>query len=196
MITRRVFSRTLLLGAVGASIPMVGCDWVAFLAHYIPVINGGIGTIETFFGAALPPGVSSILDIIKAALADIGTACSDYEAAPTALKATILGKIEVFLKGIVDGFQQLLDNFASLGPVPGIILGIINIVVSTLEWLVGKFSTATTTRMLMPMSVRLTDRMGAGNQYIVITPIQRTEKQFKLEINTLMASNGRSDIVI
>ena len=200
ILDRREFSvkvgRILLAGTAVAFLQITGCNWVAFLAHYIPIINGGIGTIETYFGAALPVGVSAIIDSVKAILADIGTACADYEAAPLASKATLLGKIEAFLIGVVDGFQQILDHFGSYGPVPAIILGVINIVISTLEWLIGKFSKATTTRMLMPMRVQLTARMGAGSQYLVIVPIERTEKQFKYDISALMASNGRSDIAI
>jgi hypothetical protein len=201
LLSRRAFGgktgRWLLAGTAAAFLSINGCAvLVGALAHYIPIINGAISTIEKFFGAALPPGVSAIIDTVKAILADIGTACSDYQKADPATKATLLGKIEVFLKGVVDGFQQILDNFGSLGPVPAIVLGVINIVISTLEWLVGKFSKAATTRMLMPMQVRMTARMGTGSQYMVIVPIQRNENQFKAEINSLMASNGRSDIAI
>src|ERR1035437_2654382 len=139
LISRRKFGittgRLLMAGTTLAFLPFNGCNWVSTLAHYIPVINGGISTIETFFGAALPIGVSAILDSVKAILADIGTACADYAASPAILKASILGKIEVFLKGIVDGFQQILDHFGSYGPVPAIVLGVINIAISTLEWL-------------------------------------------------------------
>src|ERR1039458_8691232 len=148
LLNRRAFSmkagKLLLAGAAFTVLPITGCNWVAFLAHYIPIINGGISTIETYFGAALPIGVAGLIDSVKAILADIGTACAEYEVAPAASKATILGKIEVFLKGVVDGFQQILDNFGLFGTVPAIVLGVINIVISTLEWLIGKFSTATT----------------------------------------------------
>ena len=200
MIDRREFSvkvgRLLLAGTAVAFLPITGCDWVKALAHYIPIINGGISTIEKYFGAALPPGVLAIIDTVKAILADIGTACSDYQNADPATKSTLLGKIEVALKGVVDGFQQILDSFGKYGPVPAIVLGVINIVISTIEWLVGKFSKQATTRMLMPKQVRLTAAVGIGFQFITITPIQRSESQFKAEINSLMAASGRSDIAI
>lgn len=206
-LTRRMFNRMLLLATAGASLPMTGCDWVKFLADYIPIINDGIGTIETFFGAALPIGISAILDIVKAALADIQTACVDYEKAPAASKATFIEKIEVFLNGLVSGFQQLLDNFGSLGIVPAIVLGVINIVVSTLEWLVGKFSAGVPAYAktysngvvilrTMTTPVRLTVKMSSGSQIITINPIERKQNEFKAEIDSLMAANGRSDIVI
>ena len=191
--------RLLLAGTAAAFLPLTGCDWVKFLRDYIPVINSGISTIESFFGIALPIGVSATLDGVKAVLLDIETACTDYENAPAASKATLLGKIETFLKGVVDGFQNVLDHFGTLGPVPAIILGVINIVISTLSWLVGKFSNAANVKLLTLSRVQLTVRVGNGlqaNQIIVIRPVQRTQDQFRSEINTLMAANGRSDIII
>ena len=203
MIGRRSFvrgtGRLLLAGTAAAFLPMTGCDWVKFLRDYIPVINSGISTIESFFGAALPLGVSAILDGVKAVLLDIETACTDYENAPAASKATILGKIQTFLKGVVDGFQNVLDHFGSIGPVPGIILGVINIVISTLAWLISKFSNAASVKLLTLSRVQLQVRVGygpQGNSVIIITPVQRSQDQFRYEINTLMAANGRSDIVI
>jgi len=201
VIGRREFSKSagklLLAGTVAAFLPMAGCDWVKFLRDYIPIINSGISTIESFFGLALPIGISAILDGVKAVLLDIETACTDYENAPAASKATLLGKIETFLKGVVDGFQNVLDHFGTLGPVPAIVLGVINIVISTLSWLVGKFSNAASVKLLTLSRVTLTAKVTpTGMQTIIIVPVQRSQDQFRAEIDALMASNGRSDIII
>jgi putative Mn2+ efflux pump MntP len=213
VVTRREFTvntgRFLLAGTVAASLPLNGCNWVQFLIDYIPVINGGISTIESFFGAALPLGITAILDGIKAALADIGTAATDYEAAPPASKATFLQKIEVFLQGIVSGFQAVLDNFGASSPVPAIVLGVINLVISTLGWLVGKFASKAPSYAIrysngqpvlvtLIAPVRLTYRANttsnSQNQSMVIAPVERKPEQFKSAINSLMAANGRPDI--
>lgn len=202
-LNRRLFAirsgKILLWMAISTVIPMSACNWVAFLVNYIPMINHGIDVISGFFGIFLPPGLTVIITAIKAALLDLQGAAIEYQSAPAADKATILGRIETFLKGIVDNFQQVLDSLGATGPIPAIILGVINIILSTLTWLVGRFSHATSSRMLMPMRYKL--RAGGspggspgGSQVLFITPVERSQKQFMDDINNLLAANGRSDL--
>jgi hypothetical protein len=194
MITRREFGKRtglgLLMTALGAPLLSTGCNIVADLIAYIPWITRALNAITSILGSFIPAPAAVIINVIVTALADLQAALVEYQSDPVAAdKAGLLAKIETFLRDISTNFQSFLDALAVNGPIAAVILGIIQVVLSTLSWFAGKFATTTGRPMLAmakPMSLR------AQNQYIFITPTQRSLSKVKSDFNAVVYANGNS----
>lgn len=194
-LSRREFGKRtslgLLFAALGAPLFTSGCNIVADLIAYIPWITRALNAITSILGSFLPPGAAVIISVIVAALADLQAALVEYQADPVLTdKDTLLHKIETFLKDITQNFQQFLDAMAVNGPIASVVLGIIQVVLSTLGWFAMKFA-AMTNRPMLPMAKPMSLR--AQNQYIFITPTQRSLKQFKKDFNAVVYANGHAE---
>ena len=189
-VTRRSFSTWLLLFAVGiAAFTMSGCNVLQDLIDYIPWIVRALQSISSIVGPFMPAPAATILGIITGALTDLQAACVQYQGDPLpADKANLLAEIKTFLKDIANNFQLFLNALATAGPVLGVVLGIIQVVLSTLGWFSGSLPvSATATAMQMPMTLR------ASNQILYIIPQKRSLKQFKQDFNTVVQNNGHPE---
>jgi hypothetical protein len=195
-LSRREFGKRtslgLLFAALGAPLFTSGCNVVSSLIAYIPWITRALNAITSILGSFMPPGATVIINIIVAALADLQAALVEYQADPVPTdKDTLLHKIETFLKDITQNFQQFLDAMAVNGPIASVVLGIIQVVLSTLGWFAMKFA-AITNRPLLPMAKPMSLR--AQNQMLYIVPAQRSLKQFKHDFNQIAYSNGHPEV--
>jgi hypothetical protein len=189
---RRAFNRMLLLGMAAIAMPMTGCDIVADLIDYIPWIVRALNSIQSILGSFMPPPAGAILSIILGALADLQASLVQYQAdSIPADKASLLAKIKTFLRDIGSNFQLFLDNLGPLGTIPTVIIGIIQVVLSTLGWFSGNLpQSAVVAAMPMPMTLRAT------NQILYVTPQKRSLKQFKSDFNSVVILGGHSEQVM
>lgn len=189
---RRQFSakagKLLLLAlGIGPAIALEGCNVVSDLIHYIPVIVGALNAIESILGVLIPAPAFAIIVGIKGALADIQAAAVEYQADMNpADKATLWHRILTFLHDVVDNFQQFLDALAAAGPILGVIIGIVNVVLSTLAWFADQMPVPVTP-MSFPVSLK------ADRQVIFITPVKRSIAQFKKDFNEVVIVNGHPE---
>jgi hypothetical protein len=194
-ITRRAFNklsvRGLMIAVVGSSLTMTGCNVIQDLIDYIPWIVRALNAITSALGDFMPPQAAMILAVIKGALADIQAACVEYQADPLVTdKSTLLAKIETFLKDLGNNFQQFLNALSAAGPVLSIVVGIIQVVLSTIGWFANQLAqkTGRAMAMQMPLSLR------AGNQMIFIVATKRSIPQFKKDINLVVYTNGHPEL--
>jgi hypothetical protein len=197
VITRRTFSRMLLLGTVGVSLPQSGCNVEADLIDFIPYITEALGAITKILGSLMPPPAALIITGIEASLSLLSAALAEYKSDPNPTdKATTLAKIETFLTDIGDNFQAFLDALGAAGPIASVVLGIIQVVLSTISWFAGEFSSAApATAAARPAILALARgrQLRATNQYLYITPTKRSIKEFKRDFNAVVYTNGHAE---
>jgi hypothetical protein len=191
-LSRRKFTGTLLLAlGVGPALALESCNIVADLINYIPVVVSAINSISSILGAFMPLPAVVIINGIKGALADIQAACVEYQAAPDTDKATLWKRVLLFLHDVVDNFQKFLDALAVGGPILGVVLGIVNVILSTLGWFA--------TQMPVPVAggpIQMPMTLKAGNQTVSIMPVKRSIQQLKADLNRIYIAGGHPEQVM
>lgn len=190
----RLASFALLLVAGGSSLFTTGCAAFATILAWVTVgltsfqsivdLLAGAGIINVLLGSA----IDLIIKAVKAALADIGTAVSNYNTAPTTAKANLLGKIGTALMVA----QNMIGQFWNDVTIPdaklaSTIAGLLGIMVSTL----AAFQTQVPTPPTPPVVAvaRFPKQLSAA-------PKARSIKQYKSEFNALLIANGYSQYKI
>jgi hypothetical protein len=195
MINRREFGKRTglaLLGlAAGGAVLSEGCNVVGDLISYIPYITQALNAITTILGSFMPAPATVILNAIEGGLATLSAALTEYQNDPLpADKATLLAKIETFLRDIGENFQLFLNALGAVGSIASVVLGIIEVVLSTVSWFAKQFATITGRQMV---ALGRGMRLQAKDQYIFITPIQRSVKQFKAAYNQVVYTNAHPE---
>lgn len=191
-ITRRNFvksSSLLYLASLGSAAFITGCNVFDDILNWVPVGLTAIQGIVTLLGPLVPPGAITILNLVKAAFADLVAAVNDYKNDTNpADKATLLAKIRTLLNDIVNHFQDFL-NALNLGnnPIVNIVIGLANIVISAIEGFMNQ----------LPPPVSLVPTIHLGAQIVNITPkYYKHVGDFKKDYNAFATANGHSEIVI
>ena len=192
MMTRRMFNRMLLLAGAGASLS--GCNAEADLIDFIPYITEALGAITKILGSLMPPPAALIINTIEASLSLLGAALAEYKSDPNpADKATLLAKIETFLEDIGDNFQSFLDALGTAGPIASVVLGIIQVVLSTIAWFAQEFGATVSSAARPAIALARGRQLRATNQYLYIAPTKRSVKEFKAAFNQVVYTNGHPE---
>ena len=135
----------------------------------------GQGVIKTGQGTA----VDSVITLVNAAFAALQTAVADYQSAPAANKATMLGKISTALQvaenDIGKFWQSLSIPDANLAAT---IAGLLGIIVSTLAGFAVKLpAPPASMKAVIPPA-------------LAAAPKARTAKEFKKDFNNILDQNG------
>src|SRR5215469_9628341 len=112
-LSRRQFaSRSILaLAVIGAPFSLSGCGIFSDILSWTSVASVALDGIVSVLGALLPPSGLAIVTLIKAALADLAGAITQYQADTNpADKATLLARIRTLLTAIAANFQSFLDQ--------------------------------------------------------------------------------------
>jgi len=126
------------------------------------------------------PQVEIIVQLVKAGFADLQLAVQDYNNAPAANKATLLGKISTVLADLqseIDGFWANLN--LPTGTLSTLVKGLLGIILSTL----AGFAT------LLPQPVGAKTQFNAKT--IGVTPQKRSKKEFENDFNAAMVAGGQ-----
>jgi hypothetical protein len=197
MMDRRRFGRTWLLALAGAMLmaPMalVGCADFGSVLNYITLTLGIIMTVATPF---LPPGISTIVALVKAGLADLSATVTQYEAAPAADKATLLEKINLIATEAITNFQQLI---AQLLPNAGALISLIeNLAQDILGAITGWLAelTPAPTPASAPVAAAKAGTLRLANTSITVQPWKCDAKQYKTKVNADLAAAGKPELAL
>jgi hypothetical protein len=193
-ITRRSFGTLwgtcLLALSIGPSLLLSGCGttFAAILSWIDTGLSAFASVVDLLVGqGVLMVPVGSAIDLlikaIKAAIADIGTAVSNYNAAPAASKTTLEGKISTAL--VVA--QNLIAQFWNDLSIPdtklaSTVAGLLGLIVSTLAGFMSLLPPA-------PAPVAITPVQKA----LPVSTQRLTTAQFKVKFNAILAANGFSN---
>lgn len=185
MLTRREFGKKTGLGfmalATGASISLTGCNVFDDILAWVPVGIAAINGIVTVLGPLVPPPAFAIITLVKAALADLTAAITQYRNDTNpADKDTLLHKIRTILADIVTNFQSFLDAL-NLGtnPIEAIVIGLASVILSAIEGFLGQLPQPTPAPA-PPAMVRL------GSRNMPITAkLYKNTKDFKSAYNQI-----------
>jgi len=175
---------------------MVGCSFsnvYANILKYIPVGLSAFNAIVAILSGAgiIPPGGSVVIavaiNLVKAAFADLQTAITQWQNAPAASKAGLLGAITTALTIV----EADLQNFwASLnipdGTLASLIEGLLGVIVSTLMAFSSQLPPATPS----PALTAALEKRKSLRRTITVTPKMRTVKEFKVEFNAKLNEAG------
>lgn len=195
-VTRRGFGKMagtgMLALASGVSFTLTGCGVFDDILTWIPIGITAITGIVTVLGALVPPEGLVIINIVKAAFADLAATVTQYKNDTNpADKATLIAKIRTLLVDIVANFQSFLDQL-NIGnsPIEAIVIGLANVVLSALAGFLGELP-ATGTRMLSG-----TFHVGHSAPHTYSTHLYKRVKDFKSAYNAVCASHNHPEIEI
>ncbi len=156
------------------------------ILKYVPVglqafmsiisILSGSGVIPIGTGAA----IDAIVALVKAAFADVQTDVTNYENAPAAAKATLLGKISTALT-ILEGNLQQFWNDLSIpdAKLSSLIEGLLGVILSTL----AAFSSQLPAPVMTAQLEATQKKRATLSKTITATPQKMSVKQFKKMFN-------------
>jgi hypothetical protein len=192
---RRSFNRNtmfLILGACAAPFSMTGCGLLSDLQAWIPIANAAISGIVTVIGTFMPPGALLIINIIKAALSDLGSTIAQYEAdSNPADKATWEAKISTILTDIASNFQNFLAQL-NLGnnPIMNIVIGLAQVVLAAIEGFLGQLPATAKTKTIGTSFI-------VGGKLMAVTPkYYKKVQQFKSDYNAVCIQYNHTEIEI
>jgi hypothetical protein len=193
-IGRRQFGKIMtfmgLLATTGWSLALEGCASFASISSWI--VTGldsfqsvvdllvGQGIIMVTIGSA----IDLIIRAVKAAIADVGTAVDNYNIAPAASKATLVGKISVALVAAQNEIGQFWnDLMIPDAKVASTVAGLLGLIVSTLAGFQSLLPPAPASAVLRTFPKTLQGT--AAQRYSL--------GQFKSKFNAILNANGFSN---
>ncbi len=203
MLNRRQFGTTSLKGiallAVAASwfgTSAASCaDVFARISAYVGVgISAVTSVVNLLAGAGiitLPEGtlISLVLNMIKAAWADVTKAVADYQNAPAASKATFAQKLSTALAAVQAEIQQFWSDVKIPdAQLASTVAGLLGLVVSTIAGFITALPAPTPTpSMAAAKPLKKT---------LIVTPKQLSPTEFRKQFNAILAANGHQQYSI
>jgi hypothetical protein len=185
-ITRRDFGKMVgggvAVGTLGMTTMGLSCSSVfTDIATYVPV---GLQAFEAVVDIIDPAAVivlNPIITIVKASFADLTSAISAYNNAPAASKATLLGKISTAINDVTASLQRFWND-ANLpdGTLATTISSVLQIILSTLTAFLPS----------LPPAAAPANAPKTLAKTMSITPVKRTQKQFKADVNAALTKGG------
>lgn len=176
-----------LLASAGSLVTATACSVVDNILKYVPVALQALAAILSVLagnGVVISPVVTAAIALAKAALADLQTAITDYNNAPAANKANLLGMVSTALAVVEADIQKFWSDLSLPdGKIASIVSGILGIVLSTLA--------AFATQLPAPVVPAATKTMRAElKKTIPVVAKKRSPKEMKKEINALLQGTG------
>lgn len=193
-LTRRQFASRSFLAATASAFTfsLTGCNAFADILAWTAVASTAVDGIVTVLGSLLPPGGAAIVTLIKAALADLAAAITQYNSDTNpANKATLLAKIRTFLEAIAANLQSFFQQITSAGPAVNIALGLAQVILAAVEGFIGTLPPAPT-----PTPATLQLHAGSGRTVPVTPKVYKHVGDFKRDWNTLAVADGHPEIQI
>lgn len=191
--TRRDFGKLALSGgsavALGSVVGMtsmgLSCGSVfADITSYVPIGIAAFNEVLSLVDPTLATTLAPLTQEVKAAFADLAAAVEEYNNAPAASKATLIGKITTAMNAVIDNLQKFWsDANLPAGSLASTIGGVLQIVISTLAAFLP----------LIGGAVAVSDKTKALAKTIPVVPrskAQLKQKQFKTAINAVFVKYG------
>jgi hypothetical protein len=169
---------------------LMGCGLFSDILTWTSVAGVALDGIVTVLGSFMPPGGVAAIKGIKAFLADLAGAVTQYQNDTNpADKATLLAKIRTLLGDIATNFQSFLAQL-NLGnnPIVTLVLGLAQVILSAIMGFLGQ----------LPATGRtLSTSLTLGGKTLVVTPkYYKRVSQFRDEYNAVCSANGHAEIEI
>jgi hypothetical protein len=195
-LTRRDFGKyaggAALVLASSAAINLEGCTSASVftdIENWVPVgLQAFQGIVSLLEGVGLiNPVISPLIAAIIAGFDDVLADVKAYQAIVPP-PAGMLAKIEEVFSLIVSNFQSMLSQLQiSGGTLVNVIIGLAQVIISTITGLVGKLPASS--------SVRITSgSFKVGRDTVSYVPMARTRRQFKKDYNKIAAAGGHPEI--
>lgn len=185
VITRREFGKAVGVTALGGTLGMttmgLSCSSIfTDITNYVPVGIAAFQEVLSLLDPTQEAALAPIIQAVKAAFADLAAIVAQYNAAPAANKASLVGKISTAISAVMAELQQFWND-ANLpnSPLAATIEGVLQIILSTL----GAFLP-----LLGAKVVALPAKYGAKS--VKFSPAKRTQKQFKADVNAVFVKYG------
>jgi hypothetical protein len=194
MITRRSFVQkisgaALMLWAGTLSVLTTGCSAITDIIHWIPVALVALNSIQNLLGPILSPVINSTLTPIKTAFSDLLAAAQAYNSDTNpADKATNLAKIQTFLNNITTSFQNLITSIPG-GAIASLVLGLVQIILSTIAGFVNELPTTPAPAVTMSRMLSIN-----GQSIPIIAVKNPTNRGFKKSWNAAVESGGHPEM--
>lgn len=193
-LSRRQFASRSILAATASAFTfsLTGCNAFSDILAWTAVASTAIDGIVTVLGPLMPPGGAAIITLIKAALADLAAAITQYNSDTNpADKATLLAKIRTFLEAIAANLQSFFQQITSAGPTINIALGLAEVVIAAVEGFLGTLPPAPTPA---PAATQL--HVGSGRTVPVTPKLYKRVSDFKRDFNAVCILNNRPELEI
>jgi hypothetical protein len=190
--TRRDFGKSTGIGllglAVGGSLLTEGCGNIfSEILAWVPVGKAAFqGIINLLEGAGLVnPAINALVTTILAGFDDLVADIKAYQAIQPP-PAGALAKIQEVFSLIVNNFQSLLSQVAA-NPIATLIIGLAQIILSTIAGFMGQLPATAKT-------LQLTGTFRVGRETVSYTAKARTRRQFKKDWNHVAEAGGHKEI--
>ena len=195
---RRQFTGHLATGAAivaisGEGLLLGGCNLYNDILNWVPVGEAALNSILTVLtsnGVAISPAIQSVVSLIEAGFTALTAAIKEYQSTSPAPVGAI-AKIQTAFTDIVDNFSTFLKSLSVSSGLVGIIVGLANIVFSTIA--------AFQNQLPAPASARFSAairevHVGAVSQ--TVTSKLRTKRAFKKDFNSTLDTGAKAGLVI
>lgn len=184
----RAFTAVFSFVVLGTTAALTGCATFQDILNYVQV---GLQAFESILSILAGAGVlvapiQGIAALVKAGFADVQTAVNDYNAAPSANKTTLSGKISTaitVLENDISNFWTTLN--LPNGQIASTISGLLGIIVSTLAGFLAQ----------LPAPAPAVARVAAPG-LAAAAPKARSVRQFKSDFNAILAANNFSQYAL
>lgn len=187
----KLWGSSVLFLAAGVSPFMTGCGIFSDILAWTSVAGVALDGIVTVLGSFMPPGGAQIILAIKAFLADLAGAVTEYQNdSNPADKATLLAKIRTLLGDIATNFQNFLSQI-NLGnnPIIAVVLGLAQVILAAIAGFLGQLPTTGTRMLSGAVTVN-------GKTVAVVPKYYKNVQQFKADYNSVCVANGHQEIEI
>jgi hypothetical protein len=190
------FSRfLLLLAATGPWLWTAGCNVFSDILNWVPVGETALNAILavlTSNGVLITPAIQTIVNLIEAGFAALTAGIKEYQST-TPAPVGALAKIETAFKDVVDNFRTFLASLNVSGGLLGIVIGLGQIIFSTIAAFLNRLPAASSLRRTV--SISSSERV-AGSALVVIVPKDRTRRAFKKDWNHVLDAGPAVGVVV
>lgn len=168
-----------------AVVSMSGCSVWTDILNWVPVGEAALNSILSILSAngitVAAPGLA-IIQTIEAGFTALVAAIKEYQSTTPPPVGT-LAKIETILTDIADNFSTFLKSLNISGGLLGVIVGLAQVVLSTIAGFMGQLPTPTPATAAHAAVRSLT--VGSA-QPVVVVPVHRTRRAFKKDFNATL----------
>jgi tetrahydromethanopterin S-methyltransferase subunit F len=199
-LNRRAFATSIAKAAVtiaaaGSFLGVASCGNIfAAIEKYVPVgLQGFTAVVNLLAGAGVLPlgtgtAVQLLITAVKAAFADVTVAVQDYQAAPAADKATLLGKISTVVADAETNIQLFWSNLnLPAGSTATLVEGLLQVIVSTLMGFGTQLPAPASSKEMRAKRSAIPD-----TKLINATPKMRSVAQFKADFNRQLPAEQKA----
>jgi hypothetical protein len=193
--TRRQFGKVLTGGVIAIPLGVtslgLSCGSIFLdIEKYVPVGLSAFQVVINLLDPALSLPVAALISEVKAGFADLQVVVTNYNNAPAANKASLLGKISTAIDAVKSEIQAFWSNLnLPDGSLATLISGLLGVILSTLT----AFLPSLPPPIASPSAMKA---MRTTTKTIIFVPKKRSVKQFKTDFNDLLVANNQQEQII